>query len=89
MFLINNNFYLKHIYVGFFILSTFYLFDDYYLTEIKSMIYNFSKQPVKHLSQSCNVYIENYSQFAISIDGKTYPKFIPIYENKSINFDLF
>ncbi len=38
-------------------------------------------QPIK-----CKVFNENLSHFSVLIDGVKYPKFLPVYENKTINF---
>jgi len=35
----------------------------------------------------CEIFYKNKSQFYTKINGEMYPKFIPIYENVSINFE--
>ncbi len=36
--------------------------------------------------KKCRVFNENLSHFSVLIDGVKYPKFLPVYENKTINF---
>jgi len=35
----------------------------------------------------CKIFLKNMDQFYTQIDSQIYPKFIPSYENKSINFE--
>ena len=36
---------------------------------------------------NCSPIFKNYSQYSVNIGGIKYPKFVPLYQNKSINFE--
>lgn len=38
-------------------------------------------------SFNCSLIYKKYSQYSVNIDGIQYPKFVPLYQNKSINFE--
>ena len=41
----------------------------------------------KRFVSNCEPFLKNASQFSIKIDNKTYPQYIALYQNKSLNFE--
>jgi len=39
------------------------------------------------ISDKCKIFLKNQDQFYTQIEGQIYPKFVPSYENLSINFE--
>lgn len=51
------------------------------------IINTLTKSKHKNNTKLCNPFNENYVQFTVNIDNQTYPKYLNLNENKSINFD--
>jgi len=69
---------------------TIVLFEFYQKTVIKNMKNNLMDDKISKTSyefDKCEIFFKNKYQFYTEINGEVYPKSVPIYENKSINFE--
>lgn len=64
-----------------------YQFRPYYLVNYPSYVFIENNQSTLAAEQInvCNPFVENVNQFSVNLDGQTYPKIIPIYQNDSLN----
>ena len=64
----------------FLIYLVFLIFETQIISDKKIQDLNFKELEI------CDPIVENRDQFYVEIDGETYPKLVPSYFNRSINF---